>query len=161
MTVSEPRRITDVETYLCRSFGLTLFLLSALILLLTNTLPVAIVPDMEDDPDNPSATKPTNPYAYPTVLVTTIYHALIAFYLYAQLTYTWNFAFTCGLIGSGFLFCVGIWTVLFAGDKSRISKRTGADKRTSNFPFENKESARAIKKDSKEREKRKSVSKSK
>ena len=90
-------------------------------------------------------------------MITTIYHAWTAFYLYTQLTYTWNFAFTAGLVGSGALFCLGVWVMLFGSEKGRISKRTGADKRTGDFPFTNKESAREKKKEGK----RKSISRTK
>jgi hypothetical protein len=87
------------------------------------------------------------PYAYPTVIVTTIYTALQAFYLYTQTTSdNASFAFIAGLVANAGLFSVGIWIVLFASEKGRHSKRTGADKRTSNWPFANKESAREIKK---------------
>lgn len=131
-----------------------------MLLLLTNTLPIATLPTTATD-DSTGEESAKNPYAYPTALVTTIYHALTAFYLYAQLSYGWNFAFTSGMVGSGLLFCLGMWVVLFGDGKGRVSKRTGADKRTSNFPFENKESARAIKKETKqaEKEKRRSFTK--
>ena len=153
MAASEPRRITDLETYLCRSFGLALLTLAVLFLLLTGAVPLTTTATEETDADGNS----TNPYAYPTLIVTTTYHALTSFYLYTQLTYSWNFAFTAGLTGSGALFCLGMWVVLFGAEKGRISKKTGADKRTSNFPFVNTESARSQKKEGK----RKSVARTK
>ena len=146
MVAAEPRRITDLETYLCRSFGLSLLTLSILVLLLTGILPVGKTVRFEDDPDSSSS---KDPYAYPTLVVTLIYHAITAFYLYTQLTYGWNFAFTCGLAGSSGMFCMGLWIVLFGSERGRISKKTGADKRTSNFPFVNAESATAKKKEHK------------
>lgn len=33
----------------------------------------------------------------------------------------------------------GLWNVMFGSDKGHISKRSGADKRTSGFPFKNNE----------------------
>ncbi|ETN44580.1 uncharacterized protein HMPREF1541_10250 [Cyphellophora europaea CBS 101466] len=42
-----------------------------------------------------------------------------------------------GLIGYGFLCSVGIWVIVFSGAASHVSKRTGADKRTSGWPFGN------------------------
>lgn len=51
---------------------------------------------------------------------------------------------------------MGLWVLLFGSEKGRISKKTGADKRTSNFPFNNQESAKEKKKESSG--KRKSVS---
>lgn len=41
---------------------------------------------------------------------------------------------------------------MFGSEKGRVSKSTGADKRTGNFPFENKESAREKKREGKEKE---------
>ncbi|RPB28428.1 hypothetical protein L211DRAFT_833396 [Terfezia boudieri ATCC MYA-4762] len=39
---------------------------------------------------------------------------------------------------SGLLAAVGGWCLLFATGDGRISRKTGADKRTSGFPFKNK-----------------------
>jgi hypothetical protein len=156
LVATEPRRITDLETYLCRSLGLGLLTLAGVILPLTGTIPLATVEQLDAD-GNPKA----DPYAYPTLLTTTIYHLLSAFYLYTQLTYSWTFAFTCGITASSVLFCFGLWVAMFGGGQSRRSKRTGADKRTSNFPFENKESARAIKKEEKRDSKRRSIARTK
>jgi hypothetical protein len=125
------------------------------ILPLTGTIPLASVPSETDSDGVP---KP-DPYAYPTLLTTTIYHLVSAFYLYTQLAYGWTFAFTCGITASSALFCMGLWVILFGSGQGRRSKRTGADKRTSNFPFENRESARAVKKE--EKGKRRSVARTK
>jgi hypothetical protein len=43
-----------------------------------------------------------------------------------------------GAIGSGGLAAMGLWVILF-GSGSHISKRTGADKRTSGWPFKSSE----------------------
>lgn len=154
MLASEPRRITDLETYLCRSFGFALLTLAILFLLLTGAVPLGTSPVEDADTDS-SSSKAI--YAYPTLIVATTYYALTSFYLYSQLTYGWNFAFTVGLASSSALFCLGLWVVLFGSEKGRISKKTGADKRTGNFPFVNMESAREKKKEGK----RKSVSRTK
>lgn len=149
MAASEPRRITDLETYLCRSFGMALLVLSLLCLILTGALPLTTPGVRFDLPD--SEPKRRDPNAYPVLYITTAYHAVTAFYLYTQLTYSWNFAFTCGIIGSAALFCVGVWVAMFGDGKGRVSKTTGADKRTSSYPFKNDESAKEKKKDSKRR----------
>lgn len=146
MAASEPRRITDLETYLCRSFGLALLVLSLLTLILTGALPLTTAGTRSETPD-PSA--PKDPNAFPVLVITTSYHALTAFYLYTQLTYSWNFAFTCGIIGSTALFGLGVWVAMFGEGKGRVSKTTGADKRTSGYPFKNEESAKEKKKESK------------
>jgi len=155
LIATEPRKTTDLEYYLCRCLGFALLTLAGVILPLTGTIPLGLVDQIDTD-GNPKA----DPYAYPTLLTTTIYHLLSAFYLYTQLTYSWTFAFTCGIIASSVLFCFGVWVAMFGGGSSR-SKRTGADKRTSNFPFENKESARYMKKEEKRDSKRRSIAKPK
>ena len=145
MMAAEPRRISDLETYLCRTLGLTVLAFALLTLLLTGALP------LETTATKDSNSKETNPYASATLIVTTGYHALSAFYLYMNLTRRWSFAFTCGMAGSSALFAMGVWCLLFAGDKGRRSKTTGADKRTSGFPFKNEESAREKKRENKKR----------
>lgn len=157
LIASEPRRITDLETYLCRSLGFALLTLAGVILPLTGTVPLATPGAELDAEGNPKA----DPYGYPTLITTTIYHLFSAFYLYTQLTYSWTLAFTLGITASGILFFFGVWVALFGGEKSRTSKKTGADKRTSNFPFDNKESARSIKKEEKKESKRRSVARTK
>jgi hypothetical protein len=107
---------------------------------LTGLLPTTSSAETDD--------KNANPYAYPTLITTTVYHLLNAFYLYTQLTYTWSFAFTAGLTLSSVLFCFGLWVLMFGGEKGRLSK-TGADKRTGNFPFVNSESSKEKKKEAK------------
>lgn len=69
--------------------------------------------------------------------------------------YGWNGAFTVGMAASASLFCVGVWVILFGGASGRRSKRTGADKRTSEFLFPNVGSARHARKESREKEKEK------
>lgn len=146
--------MTDLESYLSRSLGFSLLTLAVVNLLLTGALPLtsgineAISSAKEEDADG---TTIKDPYAYPTLTVTTVYHALSAFYLYTQIAGVagFTFGFGTGMVASTGLFCMGIWVLLFGSEKGRISKTTGADKRTSNFPFENKESAKEKKRESK------------
>ncbi len=70
----------------------------------------------------------------------------MTFYCYAVYQSTPQAAFVLGAVGSGLLASVGLWCLLFASSSGRISRKTGADKRTSGFPFGNKESASAKKK---------------
>lgn len=148
MLASEPRTITDVETYMLRALGFALMALSITALLLSGILPLA-KPSAADD------SGAENPYQYPTCVTGTIYHGLSAFYLYTQVTRSgFSFGFGSGMIVSSMLFCLGVWSCLFGNERGRVSKSTGADKRTSGFPFTNSESAREKKKESK----RKSVS---
>ena len=157
LVAAEPRRITDLETYLCRSLGFALITLAGVILPLTGTIPLATPGAELDAEGNPKA----DPYGYPTLITTTVYHLFSAFYLYTQLNSSWSLAFALGIAASGTLFFFGVWVALFGGEKSHRSKRTGADKRTSNFPFDNKESARSIKKEDKRDSKRRSMARTK
>lgn len=49
------------------------------------------------------------------------------------------FSFGLGTFGSVFLAAVALWCILFASSNGKISRKTGADKRTSGFPFKNSE----------------------
>jgi hypothetical protein len=68
-----------------------------------------------------------------------MFHAALAFYGYTMWTKTGVLAFSLGTLGSGFLAMVALWCILFASSNGRISRKTGADKRTSGFPFKNQE----------------------
>jgi hypothetical protein len=92
------------------------------------------------------ASDPTAPYAVPTLTISTLYHAAAAFFSYARYSTTGSTAFALGSVGSTALAAVGLWCILFASSSGRISRKTGADKRTSGFPFGNKESASSKKK---------------
>jgi len=48
-------------------------------------------------------------------------------------------SFGLATLGSGFLAMIALWCILFASSNGRISRKTGADKRTSGFPFKNQE----------------------
>lgn len=91
------------------------------------------------------ASDPKAPYAVPTLTISFAYHSAMAFYCYARYTGTGQTSFVLGAIGSGSLAAVGLWCILFASTSGRISRKTGADKRTSGFPFASKESASAKK----------------
>ena len=68
-----------------------------------------------------------------------LYHASNAFYSYARYNGHGQTAYLLGCLGSSVFAAFGLGVLLFAGDKGRISKRTGADKRTSGWPFKNSE----------------------
>jgi len=70
----------------------------------------------------------------------------MAFYCYANYEQGGQMSFFVGALGSAGLACLGLWCQLFAATSGRISRKTGADKRTSGFPFGNKEAASAKKK---------------
>lgn len=86
-----------------------------------------------------SAADPKAPYALPTLTITSLFHSVYAFYAYTLWTQTGVLSFGLGTLGSGFLAAVAMWCILFASSDGRISRKTGADKRTSGYPFKNNE----------------------
>jgi hypothetical protein len=135
----EVRETTPLEAYLSRSLGFSLLAIAALILLLTGSIPLAsslsttatgVDMDLED---------PTAPYAVPTLSLTLAYHGMVAFYCYTQYTLGFSLAFGISSAVSCLLFAVGLWCLLFAASNGKISRKTGADQRTSGFPFKNKQ----------------------
>jgi hypothetical protein len=169
----EARHITDFEAYLCRTLALTLLALAASNLVFTGVIPIG--PQSTHAPSLSSTTSTSskttkersssgedssspprrpgvaakNEVGTATASIAVAFQAITAFYLYTQVMGGgWSFAFTAGLIGNAALFCFGTWTLLFGGDAARVSKTTGADKRTSGFPFGNSESAREKKRES-------------
>ncbi len=109
--------------------------------LLSGSVPLTSSLNASTNEENPKA-----PYAVPTSTISFTYHAAIAFYCYASYSTTGKSAFGLGALGSGLLAAIGLWVLLFASSQGHISRKTGADKRTSGFPFNNQESASAKKK---------------
>ncbi|CAL3963658.1 unnamed protein product [Diplocarpon coronariae] len=143
----EVREATPLEEYFSRSLGLTLLTLGILIVLLTGSVPLtSSISDTTNAAVTSDANDPKAPYAVPTLAISFIYHSAIGFYAYARYASTGQTSFVLGALGSGGLAAVGLWCILFASTSGRISKKTGADKRTSGFPFSSKEAASAKKK---------------
>ncbi|KAI0404909.1 hypothetical protein F4802DRAFT_564700 [Xylaria palmicola] len=124
----------DVENYLARSLGLTLLALGLVTVVATGSVPVGSAADANRE-------APT-PHALSIILITTLVHGTGAFYNWARYTATGRTGYFLGFVGSALLAAFGVWCVLFGGEKGRISRRTGADKRTSGFPFRNAEADR-------------------
>lgn len=160
LLVQDPHRITALETYLCRSLGLILITVALLQFLLTGLLPLQVGQRVSFESLNEPKTAAKSPYQRASLTIMTIYFALAAFYAYTQLTVSFSVAFGIGLVGDTALFALGIWVLLFGNEKARISKTTGADKRTSNYPFENKESAKEKKREKEKEEKKEKEGKS-
>ena len=80
---------------------------------------------------------PKAPYARPIILTTTFYHGLSFIYCYTRYVNYQQTGFLLGALGYGGLVLVGLWSLVFGDTKARLSKRTGADKRTSGWPFKN------------------------
>ncbi|KAI1166487.1 hypothetical protein F5B18DRAFT_50118 [Nemania serpens] len=125
---------SGVEPYLARSLGLALLVLGLVTVVLTGSVPVG--PSLDTAGDAPS------PYAAPVLILTTLHHGVGAFYIWTRYTATGETGYLLGFVGSAALAAFGTWCLLFGGEKARISRRTGADKRTSGFPFPNAEADR-------------------
>jgi len=141
------REPTTLEEYFSRSLGIALFTLGVLVVLLTGSVPLtSSFSDTTNAGVTTDANDPKAPYAVPVLTISTLYHAANTFFCYARYNTAGSSAFALGAAGSAALSSVGLWCILFASSSGRISRKTGADKRTSGFPFGNKESASAKKK---------------
>jgi len=141
MLSPEVREASALEVYFSRSLGLTLITLGVMTILLTGSVPLSSRLEATQGVTT-STQDPKAPYALPTLTITMLYHAAMGFYCYALWTQSGTTSFALGVIGSGTLAAIGLWCVLFASSDGRISRKTGADKRTSGFPFSNKEAAK-------------------
>ncbi|OJD15578.1 hypothetical protein AJ78_04168 [Emergomyces pasteurianus Ep9510] len=134
--LDEARPPSMLEIYFARCFGLSLLAIAAITIVLTGSIPISSsasysITTEEDDPKAP--------YALPTILMSSIFHSSSAFYSYAWYHTTGQASFALAMVVYGGLAAVGLWCLLFASSDGRISRRTGADKRTSGFPFKNEE----------------------
>lgn len=128
--------LSAIELYFARSLGFSLLAVAMLTMMLTGSIPLTtgISESVTTDDSDPKA-----PYAYPTLMVTFMFHALSAFYTYTSYVTGGQSVFAVAVAGNSALAFVGLWCVLFASSNGKISRRTGADKRTAGFPFSNKE----------------------
>lgn len=96
------------------------------------------------NPPSKSSTVPAgfvSPFADAVIFISSSYHFSTAFYSYHRYNTTGAGGYIFGALGSAFLAAFGLWCLLF-GSGGHISKRTGADKRTSGFPFRNHEASK-------------------
>ncbi|KAK3300498.1 uncharacterized protein B0H64DRAFT_16763 [Chaetomium fimeti] len=128
---------SSLEQYFSRSLGLAQLALGSLLLILSGALPLDSTAGQAPDPSAPTGT------ASAAVLVTSLYHAATASYSWARYHRRGTggqLAYLLGCVGSSALAVFGLWVLMFAGDaKRRVSRRTGADKSTSGWPFRNAE----------------------
>ncbi|KAI3337834.1 hypothetical protein F4824DRAFT_500083 [Ustulina deusta] len=125
---------SDAERYLARSLGFALLALGLVTVVLSGSVPVGSVLD--------ATREAPSPYAAPVLLLTTLHHGASAFYGWSRYTATGQTGYLLGFAGNAALASFGTWCLLFGGEKARVSRRTGADKRTSGFPFPNAEADR-------------------
>jgi hypothetical protein len=123
---------TALEVYLSRSLALVLLTLSLTSVTLSGLIPL---PSLQSHSENASGPDPQKAFATPITLLTTLYHFVTAFLLYGTWYSTSSTLLLLGLMASGGLAAVGTFACLFAGDTTRISKRTGKDKRVSGWPL--------------------------
>ena len=124
----------DLELYFARSLGFALTILASVVLFFTGTIPLStsIRQGVSSEDDDPKA-----PYAVPLVRIITVFHSVSAIYCYVRWTHNGPAPYMLGAFGYGVMAAVGMWCIMFGTSGGRISKRTGADKRTTGFPFKN------------------------
>ncbi|KAH6648394.1 hypothetical protein BKA67DRAFT_362704 [Truncatella angustata] len=125
------RPLSDVDNYFARSLGIALLALGAATVVLTGALPLTSMVE--------TTTEGMSPYASAVLLITTLHHGAAAFYCWARYNGTSQTGYLLGFVGSVALAAFGTLTLVFASEKPRLSRRTGADKRTSGWPFPNAE----------------------
>ncbi|RDW65888.1 uncharacterized protein DSM5745_09627 [Aspergillus mulundensis] len=141
MLLEETRPATPIEVYFARCLGFSLLALATLTFMLTGNIPLTSgLSDPLSSEDPESEDDPKAPYAVPTLVVTSAFHAASAFYAYTRYVVNAKGVFLIAMVGYASVAAVGLWCVLFASSHGRISRRTGADKRTAGFPFGNKAS---------------------
>lgn len=110
--------------------------MAALTVMLTGSIPLT---STVAEPVSTEESDPKKPYAVPTLVVTSVFHAACAFYIYTWYMTSDQVGFAVGMVGYFALAALGLWCALFASSHGKISRKTGADKRTTGFPFSNKE----------------------
>ncbi|CAG7996732.1 unnamed protein product [Penicillium salamii] len=139
MLLDETRPASPMELYFARCLGFSLLTIAVLTVMLTGSIPLTadIKESVSTDENDPKA-----PYAVPTLMVTSIFHSACAFYAYTWYVTGGQGLFAIGVAGYSGLAAIGLWCMLFASSNGRISRRTGADKRTTGYPFKNSEAAK-------------------
>lgn len=131
--------MTAIETYLARCLGFSLLTLAFLTAMLTGSIPLTTT---ISEPVTTEDSDPKAPYAQPTLVITSLFHSACAFYAYTWYVTRGQGAFAVAVGVHSVLAAIGLWCVLFASGDGKISRRTGADKRTTGFPFANAEAAK-------------------
>ncbi|KAL1841624.1 hypothetical protein VTJ49DRAFT_6801 [Mycothermus thermophilus] len=134
---------TALEKYYARSLGLSHLALAGLLLVFSGVLSLphssSTTSSSQAASSSSSSSNPT-PLARAAVLVTSLHHAASAAHAWARYHATGGRAtgHLLGSAGSGLLAVFGLWVLLFAGEAGRrVSRRTGADKTVSGWPFRN------------------------
>lgn len=139
MVSPDPHAISSFEAYLSRGFACSLFLSAFLILVCSGELKALYGGDHQAE----SLPDESSPIAAITAVSTLIYHFAFSIMLYTygcQPELSSSLMTLAGAIEL-LLGIAGLLLLVFRGD-GKISKRTGADKRTSGYPFKNTESVK-------------------
>ncbi|KAJ5679465.1 hypothetical protein N7462_007709 [Penicillium macrosclerotiorum] len=139
MLLDETRPASPIEVYLSRCLGFALLTIAVLTVILTGSIPLT---SSISEPISTEDSDPKAPYALPTLMITSVFHATSAIYAYTCYVTRGQTAFAIAVAGGSLLACIGLWCLLFANDNGKISRRTGADRRTTGFPFKNSEAAK-------------------
>ncbi|KAB8250859.1 hypothetical protein F9C07_2226439 [Aspergillus flavus] len=139
LLLDESRSASELEIYFARCLGFSLLTIAVLTVMLTGSIPLnSTVSEPVTTEDN----DPKGPYAIPTLIVTALFQGFSAFYAYTRYLSSGHTAFAIGMIGYSVVAAIGLWCALFASSNGKISRKTGADKRTTGFPFKNTEAAK-------------------
>ena len=109
-------------------------LIAFIVMFFTGTIPLS---SSISEPVSLEDNDPKAPYAVPILRITTMFHALGTIYCYMRYVKYSQTGYMLGAVGYGMMASMGLWCVVFGTSGGRISKRTGADKRTTGFPFKN------------------------
>ncbi|THV66269.1 hypothetical protein D6C86_05449 [Aureobasidium pullulans] len=134
MASSEPKTVSAFETLVARELGFALLLCSFLALLFSGELH-----RLWDDAENVPGASATavSPYSSATTIATLLYHLSTGILMYISSTNAQlSGILVAGALAHMMLGVAGLLVLVFAND-GKISKRTGADKRTSGFMFKN------------------------
>ncbi|GFF27257.1 GTPase npa3 [Aspergillus udagawae] len=133
--LEEARQPSQIEIYFARCLGFSLLTIAILTIMLSGSIPLssAVSEAVSTEDSDPKA-----PYAVPTLVITSVYHAISAFYAYTWYTTTDQVVFAAAMVGYFVVASIGLWCTLFASSHGKISRKTGADKRTTGFPLHNR-----------------------
>ncbi|KAF9887768.1 hypothetical protein FE257_009574 [Aspergillus nanangensis] len=139
LLLAETRPASEIEIYFARCLGFSLLTITVLTAMLTGSIPLT---STVSEPVTGEDSDPKAPYAVPTLAVTSGFQAVSAVYAYTWYLASGKTVFAVAMAGYVAGAAIGLWCVLFASSRGKISRRTGADKRTTGFPFGNAEAAK-------------------
>lgn len=120
--------------YFSRSLGFALVLVALIVMFFTGSVPLS---SSISQPVSLEDSDPKAPYAVPIIRITMLFHALSMIYCYMRWVHYRQTGYVLGAVGYGAMASFGLWCLIFGTSAGRISKRTGADKRMTGFPFKN------------------------